>query len=92
MVAGVRTAWEARDAVGYDRKPSEQGNVVFRRSLYVVADIAAGETFTAGNLRSIRPGYGLAPKRLPKVLGRRARRDLKRGDPLEASMVEGLGE
>ncbi len=90
MVAGARTAWDARGKAGYDRKPSERENMVFRRSLYVVADIAAGEVFTPDNLRSIRPGHGLAPKRLPQVLGRRAARDLKRGDPLAASMVAGL--
>lgn len=90
MIEGVRTAWEARGKSGYDRQASERGNVIFRRSLYVVRDIAAGEPFTADNVRSIRPGFGLAPKHLPQVLGRCAARDLKRGEPLGAAMVEGL--
>ena len=92
MVQGIRTAWEARGAAGDVRQESERGNVVFRRSLYVVRDIVAGETFTSENVRSIRPGFGLAPKYLPKVLGRRATGVLKRGDPLDGSMVEGIDE
>jgi sialic acid synthase SpsE len=48
----------------------------------VVADIKKGEIFTENNIRSIRPGYGLAPKMLPSLLGRKAKRDFKRGDPL----------
>lgn len=90
MIEGVRTAWEARGKLGYDRQVSERGNVIFRRSLYVVRDVAAGEPFTADNIRSIRPGFGLAPKHLPRVLGRNAVRDLNRGEPLEAMMVDGL--
>lgn len=90
MVEGVRTAWAARGKAGYDRQASERGNVIFRRSLYVVQDVAAGEPLTAENVRSIRPGYGLAPKHLPDVLGRCAARDLRRGDPLDAAMVEGF--
>jgi pseudaminic acid synthase len=92
LVNGARTAWEARGSARYDRQPSESGNVVFRRSLYVVADVAAGETLTPDNIRSIRPGHGLAPNLLPLVLGCQARRNLKRGDPLDTSMVEGLNE
>lgn len=90
MIDGVRTAWEARGKAGYARQASERGNVIFRRSLYVVWDVAAGEPFTADNVRSIRPGFGLAPKHLPQVLGRCAVRDVKRGEPLEAAMVDGL--
>ena len=62
--------------------------MVFRRSLYVVRDVARGARLTAENVRSIRPGFGLAPKHLPDVLGATASRDLKRGDPLTWSMVQ----
>jgi pseudaminic acid synthase len=82
MVADMRTAWEARGRIDYGRKPSEEGNAQFRRSLYVVADIAAGERLTELNVRSIRPGFGLAPRHLPDILGRRARRPVARGTPL----------
>jgi sialic acid synthase SpsE len=82
LVRGCRTAWAALGRASYDRAPSEAGNAVFRRSLYIIADIAAGEEFTPNNVRSIRPGFGLAPKHLPHVIGRRAAVALKRGTPL----------
>lgn len=87
LVAGCRAAWQALGRVHYDEKGSEQGNITFRRSLYVVADIAAGEAFTEANVRSIRPGLGLPPKYLPEVLGRRAAGDLARGTALAWDMV-----
>ena len=82
LVDGARIAYAALGDVNYERKESEKGNVVFRRSLYVVADIDEGERFTANNIRSIRPGYGLAAKRLPDVLGHCATRTLLRGTAL----------
>jgi len=88
LVAGTRTAWNALGRVSYDVAPSERANLQFRRSLYVVADMVAGEVFTEANLRSIRPGYGLAPKHLPELLGRRAARALARGTPFAWSMVD----
>ena len=68
MVEGCRVAWEAIGEVNYEREISESGSLVFRRSLYVVRDMTAGETFTPECLRSIRPGHGLAPKHLPDIL------------------------
>jgi len=62
---------------------------MFRRSIYVVHDVPAGSQLTPENVRSIRPGLGMAPKRLPDVLGRTAARDLKRGEPLAWDMIEG---
>jgi N-acetylneuraminate synthase len=82
-----RTAWRALGRVDYRRKASERGSKAFRRSLFVVADIAEGQMFRPDNLRSIRPGYGLSPKHLPSVLGRRAARTLRRGTPLSWNMV-----
>lgn len=75
-------AWAALGQVNYERLPSEQQNMVFRRSLYAVADIAAGEILTDENVRSIRPGYGLAPKHLPAVLGKPAATAIARGTAL----------
>ena len=63
-------------------------SLIFRRSVYVVADIAAGEEFTASNVRSTRPGKGLPPKHLPQVLGRVARRAIKRGTALSWTDVD----
>lgn len=88
LVEDCKAAWAALGRIRYDLKGSEAGNIVYRRSLYVTRDVKAGETLTEANVRSIRPGYGLAPKHLPEVLGRRAARDLARGEPFAWSMVE----
>lgn len=87
LCQGVRTAFEARGSAEYGRAPSEAGNVVFRRSLYVVADVKAGEMLSEANVRSIRPGHGLPPKHLPEIVGKRAARDLARGTPLAWDLV-----
>lgn len=78
----ARTAWEALGRIDYSRQQSESGNAQFRRSLYVVRDIAAGERVDATMVRSIRPGFGAAPRHLDALLGRRARHALKRGTPV----------
>lgn len=87
MIDGVRVAFAAIGKADYGRTESEAGNVMFRRSLYAVADIAAGEPLTEGNVRSIRPGFGMLPKFLPDVLGRRAKVDIPRGTPLEMDLI-----
>jgi N-acetylneuraminate synthase len=87
LVDGVRTAWEAFGRPDYERKESEKGNVIFRRSLYIVRDVDEGEVLSEHNVRSIRPGFGLAPKHLPEIVGRPATRPLKRGDALEWTMI-----
>ena len=71
--------------------PREAASRVFRRSLFVVADMQADERFTQDNVRSIRPGHGLPPKYLPQIVGRRASRALARGTPLAWEMIQGCG-
>lgn len=88
LVAGLKTAHSAIGTADYGRAKSEQSSMIFRRSLYVVRDIAAGEVFTDDNVRSIRPGYGLAPKNLPFVLGKRAARAIARGTPLSLDLIQ----
>lgn len=88
LVEHSRAAWRALGSVSYAVKDSEKGNRSLRRSLYITADVAAGEPLTAENCRSIRPGYGLAPKHLPEVLGKRARRPLLRGTPVSWTLIE----
>jgi N-acetylneuraminate synthase len=87
LVADCKAAWRALGRPHYDLLGSERGNLAFRRSLYVAADVKAGEPLSRGNVRSIRPGAGLAPAELDKVLGRPAARDLKRGEPLAWDLV-----
>lgn len=82
LVERCRVAWEALGSARTGRLGSEEANATFRRSLYVVKDVAQGEPFTPENVRSIRPGLGLAPKHLNRVLGSRATRDVKRGTAL----------
>ena len=87
LCEGVRIAWSAKGDGGYERAASEAANVMFRRSLYVVEDIEVGGTLTEDNIRSIRPGFGLAPKYFAEVLGSKANQSLKRGTPLELAFI-----
>jgi N-acetylneuraminate synthase len=88
LVEDSKTAWAALGKVNYERTEAEKGNVKFRRSLYVVKDTKAGERFTQDNVRSIRPGFGIAPKYYETVLGRTATQDIARGKPLCSKHVE----
>jgi sialic acid synthase SpsE len=87
LVADCRDAWLALGSVHYEDVEAEAASRDHRRSLYVVADVAQGDLLTADNVRSIRPGHGLAPKHLISALGRAATRDLKRGEPLAWDMM-----
>lgn len=84
---GVDLAWRALGGVRYDRSESEKGNAQFRRSLYVVADMQAGEPLTQAKLRSIRPGFGLPPKYFDLLLGKRVNRDVSRGTPMSWDLI-----
>lgn len=81
----ARTAWEALGGVDYGPKSSELGNIKFRRSLYFVKPVKAGEVITADAVRSVRPGYGAAPKHLDAVLGKRVRNDVAAHRPVALS-------
>jgi pseudaminic acid synthase len=82
MVEAIRTAEKALGSVSYKVTEQESASRVFRRSLFVVKDIKAGEVFTEDNIRSIRPGNGLSPSFFPEVIGRRAAYDITTGSPL----------
>lgn len=88
LVEDCHNAYAALGHVRYDLAGCERGSVTFRRSLYITRDMAEGELFTPDNVRSIRPGHGLAPKWLPDILNHRASRALKRGDPMALDMVD----
>ncbi len=87
LVRHVKNASLALGSGEASRPPSEEAQKPFRRSLYVVRDMEEGEVFSRDNVRSIRPGFGLEPKHLPEVLGKRARRRIARGTPLSMALV-----
>ena len=87
LCSGCKTAWAALGQVDYGRKSSEQGNVKFRRSLYFIKDIKAGELITADAVRSVRPGFGLLPKHLSEVIGKRTAIDINFGTAVRTEMV-----
>jgi pseudaminic acid synthase len=85
---GAKTAWQALGKVDYGRKSSEQGNAKFRRSLYFVKDMKAGEVITENCVRSVRPGFGLPPKFMAHILGLTLRRDVRKATPVLQSDLE----
>lgn len=87
LVTTVHEAEAALGTVRYGPAERERASLAFRRSLFVVADVAEGEPFTPDNVRAIRPGDGLAPKHLDEVLGRHATRPVERGTPLAWDLV-----
>lgn len=92
LCRGARTAWEALGQVNYGRKSSEQGNVKFRRSLYFVKSLRSGELITADAVRSVRPGFGLAPKHLEALLGRVVKSDVAANSPVRPELIEGWSQ
>ena len=87
LVRDLRTAEKAVGGVHYGLTGGQKGSLVFRRSLFAVRDIAKGDVFSEDNVRSIRPADGLKPKYLAKVLGKRAKKSVKRGTPLSWGLV-----
>lgn len=90
LCLGARTVWEAMGKVDYGRKSSELANTKFRRSLYAVKFIKAGDVVDTCNVKSVRPGYGLPPKVLSTILGKIAVRDIPYGTALSADMFKDL--
>ena len=87
IVDAIRVTEKALGKVNYAVTENEAASRVFRRSLFVVKDMKTGETFTSENLRSIRPGYGLAPKYLKDIMGQKACQDIKKGTPLKWKLI-----
>jgi N-acetylneuraminate synthase len=88
LCTGAKTAWQALGQVDYGRKSSEQGNVKFRRSLYFVKPLQKGDRVTVDAVRSVRPGFGLAPKFLDEVLGATLKRDISFGTAVSWDHLE----
>lgn len=89
LVDDVRRAEAMIGTAGFGPGVAEEGSTVFRRSLFVVRDLAPGEELTGESVRSIRPGYGMSPRFLDVVLGKRAARAIPRGTPLTWDLVGG---
>ncbi|MDA8171763.1 MAG: pseudaminic acid synthase [Nitrospiraceae bacterium] len=87
MAEAIRTAEKAIGKVHYGLTAAEEQGRSFRRSLFAVKDIKRGEIFTEDNVRSIRPGQGLPPKYIKKILGKKAARDIEKGTPIDWDMV-----
>lgn len=92
MVEAIRVTEKALGKVSYQVTAREAASRVFRRSLFVVQEMKAGDIFTPENVRSIRPGHGLHTRHLEQVLGRRAAKDMARGTPVEWHLVAGAEE
>ncbi len=88
MVKAIREVERALGGVSYELTEKIRKSREFARSLFVVEDMKAGDQFTEKNVRSIRPGYGLHPKYLKDILGRRAKKDIRRGTPLSWDLVD----
>jgi len=88
MVKAVREVEKALGKVSYELSEKTKKCREFSRSLFVVKDIKVGETLTEENVRSIRPGFGLLPKYLKDILGKKAKKDLKKGTPLTWDLIE----
>lgn len=84
----VSDAWKAMGEVDYGLKSSEKDNIAYRRSIYVIKDIQRGDILSNKNIASIRPGYGLAPKNLNKVLNKKVNRFLEKGTALDWKYLE----
>jgi len=88
MVANIRQVETALGNINYDLSERVQKNRVFARSLFITENMKKGDLFTRNNVRSIRPGYGIAPNYLNEILGKRARKDIERGTPLNFDLIE----
>ena len=90
MIKDVNDACAISKGPDYSLSPKEQASTVFRRSLFAVKDINPGDVISTDNVRSIRPGYGIAPKNFKNMIGKKASVVVKRGEPITAEFLESL--
>lgn len=88
LCTGAKTAWKALGKVDYGRKSSEQGNAQFRRSLYFIKDMKVGEIIDSTCIRSVRPGFGIAPKFYEQILGKKITQDVKSNTPVRLEIID----
>lgn len=87
LCQGAKTAWQALGRVDYGRKSSEQGNAQFRRSLYFVKDLKAGDVIDESSIRSVRPGFGLPPKFYDEILGKKVTQNISLNTPVTMDVI-----
>ena len=85
----TKDAWLSLGCAGYERKPAEEANIKFRRSVYFVKDISAGDVITKEHVRRIRPGYGLTPKLEKELIGRKVNKDIVVGTATSWELIDG---
>jgi N-acetylneuraminate synthase len=88
LCRNAKTAWDALGVAGYQKKSSEEGNIQYRRSLYFVNPLQAGEVIKSMDIRSIRPGHGLAPKYMDSLIGREVTSDISFGEPVSWDLIK----
>lgn len=88
LCQGAKTAWQALGCVDYGRKSSEQGNAQFRRSLYFIKNMKAGDIIDESCIRSVRPGYGLPPKFYDSILGKRVNQDIGLNTAIRLELID----
>jgi N-acetylneuraminate synthase len=88
LCKSVKSAWSALGRVDYGRKSSEQSNVQFRRSLYFVKNLKAGDIISPEDIRSVRPGFGLPPKHYQRIIGKHIKRDVTLGIPVAWDLLD----
>lgn len=92
LCSGIRMAWESLGIVDYGLKTSEQQNIKFRRSLYFVRDVKAGNIITPDDIRSIRPGYGISPKFYEFIIGKRIKKSVNQFQPVTFDLISGIND
>ncbi len=87
LAISVNEAWESIGKANYDVLPSEKNNLIFRRSIYAIKDIKKFDIITKNDVRVIRPGYGLPPKKLNNIIGKKAKKNIKKGTAFSLDFI-----
>ena len=88
LCIGAKTAWDSLGQVHYDQKESEKENLKFRRSLYFITDLKKGDVISSDSIKSVRPGFGLAPKFFDEVVGKKLNDDVQFGTPVTLELIK----
>jgi N-acetylneuraminate synthase len=87
LVIETERAWQALGEISYGPSEAEKPSLKHRRSLYIIKDLKAGDVLSSENLRVIRPGLGLPPKYYSMIIGKKVKKDVKRGTPVDWDLL-----